>query len=69
MHAPVPPLTFNCGGSTADLILDRLALHLRARLPDAFGDKTLDEISLIFSDLRDEIERVLEACTYDEEED
>jgi hypothetical protein len=58
MTAHLPPLVLNTSGSTADQIIDRLALHLRAKVPDVFGGMTLDEINLMFGDLRDEIVRM-----------
>jgi hypothetical protein len=67
MTAHIPPPVLNTSG-TADQIIDRLALHLRAKFPDVFGDKTLDEIALIFSTLRDEITRVVDAHSSQQED-
>jgi len=54
----IPPLVLNASGSIADQIVDRLTLHLRAQFPETLGGKTLDEIALLFSNLRDEIVRL-----------
>jgi hypothetical protein len=62
----IPPLSFNPSNSIADQIVDRLALHLRVKFPDVFGDKTVTEIALIFSGLRAEIDRL---CPQPEQED
>jgi hypothetical protein len=55
---PIPPLTWS--GDLSDTVMDRICLHLRAKVPAVFGGMTLDEISLMFAGLRDEIRRLCE---------
>jgi hypothetical protein len=62
----IPPLVLSAPGSIGDRVVDRLALHLRAKFPHVFGDKTLDEIALMFTGLRDEVDRM---CPQREQED
>ena len=69
MASRIPPLSFNTSGSTADQIVDRLALHLRSKVPNVFTAMTTDEISSMFGDLRDEIARLVHAHSSHEQED
>jgi hypothetical protein len=65
----IPPLCWHAGG-VADLLMDRIALHLRREAPEQFGAMTLDEIGLTFDALRSEIRRLLltdEFCSDEEE--
>jgi hypothetical protein len=69
MSARLPPLVLNTSGSTADQIIDRLALHLRAKFPDVFGGMTLDQINLMFTALRDEIARLTDTHSHEQEQE
>jgi hypothetical protein len=53
----IPPLTWH-SGDLADLLMDRFALHLRREVPERFGSMSLDDIDLLFGELRDEVRRL-----------
>jgi hypothetical protein len=63
----IPPLCWH-GGDPAGFLMDRVALHLRKQVPERFGAMTLDDITLIFDELRDEIRRVCATGLRDEED-
>jgi hypothetical protein len=65
-HRRIPPLTWHAGTLT-DVIMDRIALHLRRRFPEQFEDMTLHDISVEFDRLRNEI-RALEEMIGDGDE-
>jgi hypothetical protein len=69
MTAHIPPLVLNTSGSAADQIIDRLALHLREKFPDVFGNMTLDEINLMFTALRNEIVRLVDTHSHEQEQE
>jgi len=53
----IPPLTWS--GDLADTLMDRIAMHVRRHAPEQFGCMTLDQIDLIFSELRGEVRRLV----------
>ena len=65
----IPPLVLNAPGSIGDQVADRLGLHLRAKFPDVFGNKTLDQIAETLSALRDEVDRIVDAYSSHGQED
>jgi hypothetical protein len=55
----VPPFNVSPWDDAATIILDRVCIHVRARVP-ALSHMTLGELAAIFGGLRDDIDRVID---------
>jgi hypothetical protein len=64
----IPPLRHELWRDLADVIVDRAALHIRARVPGC-PHFTLDELTTLLSDFRAEVEQLVSLVRDDEEED
>ena len=63
----IPPLT-RPSGTIADVLMDRVCLHLRKQVPENFGGMTIEQISLVFNELRSEIRRLCSDELHGEED-